>query len=298
MLLVGTSEIARVLSLSSPGQWWAGQRSVTWVNGSNTRYLIDWSRLEDVLAARRLCEGLSCPTRSWSVGGITRHLLGWLGPSPPCLASSERYLADVPAAYLSVRPGTYSAHRYLDLRAAYWQALCRLPSPVVTWTQDGPCWHPLGREAKGRWHAILEGVAGMKPLRVSLNGCMLGSTTPAVVWHRGERVRVPPRAGRYRTAGLAVVRATYEITHLQSEGAGAVFANTDCVIIPEETRPAVWDALGYQWREEARGTTEVYNPGSYRVGSKRTYYYDIGSRLATYNVNTPPPRSYTYRAWH
>lgn len=290
--------VACEMSRHLGGQWWPGRGSVTWLNGRQATYILDFSRVPGVEEARKLAASLGAKTRSWTVGGVARSLLAWLGEKHPHTQSSERALGGLPPAYTYCAPGRYPGQSHVDLKAAYWQALCRLPSPVVTWLADGPCWHPLPPASKARWRDLLAGVAACKPIRVALNGCMLGSDGPPVCYHKGETLRVPPRPGHLQTAAKAVVRATYELCWLQREEAGACYANTDCVVMPAGQRPAVWDSVGYAYRIEAEGEADVCSLDVYKVGDKSTLWYDRGSRIAISAHASPPPPSLTYLSWH
>ncbi|MGH8276494.1 MAG: hypothetical protein ACRETH_07345, partial [Steroidobacteraceae bacterium] len=148
-------EIAQRASRSLGGQWWVGAGAVTWNNGGKCLTLLDRSRAEAVSAARRVGETLMGSCKSWTVGGVARALLQWVGPPQPHRSCTDKALSGVPWSYRVCQPGTYENVALVDLKAAYHQGLARLPSIRLTWLPSGPVWHPMPAAERDRWNALL-----------------------------------------------------------------------------------------------------------------------------------------------
>ncbi|MGH9206042.1 MAG: hypothetical protein ACRD1G_05725, partial [Acidimicrobiales bacterium] len=270
----------------------------TWNNGGKCLTLLDRSRAEAVSAARRVGETLMGSCKSWTVGGVARALLQWVGPPQPHRSCTDKALSGVPWSYRVCQPGTYENVALVDLKAAYHQGLARLPSIRLTWLPSGPVWHPMPAAERDRWNALLTAVAPAKPLRLVLLGNMVGGGQAPWCFCKGQRLAMKAQNGPFRSAGMAVVRAGYELCWLQAEEVQTVYANTDSVLMPRPARPRAWERWGYEWRLEAEGSADVRCLDVFRVGERMTAWYRQGSRFALALPATPSPPSLTLTAWH
>lgn len=295
---VAYHHLACALSTLEGGMWIAAPQSLTWVNGRQACWLIDWRTWEAVRTAREACLKLGAPVRSYTLGGCARALLKWCGIQEKHWQCSQDALGGVPWAYHLVTPGTYRDMRLTDLTAAYHQVVERLPSPRLVWTADGPLWAPLVGQERERWSTLLSVAQGHKGLRTRLLGCMIGGGKGAVTYHRGQVLQNRPVPGPLVTAGLLVARTVYELCGLQAQEAGTVYANTDCVLTPAGAGRAVWDRYGYRYRTDAEGDAELVSLGVYRVGDKQTAWYGAGGRFPVPYPADPLPTPLTLTAWH
>lgn len=294
----GSGTLAREASKANAGQWWVGNGAAICNRGGRVTYVVDWDTLPAVNDARSLATRLGLEPTAWTTGALCRQMLKWIGTDGPRSRAGEaRLLCDV-WGYRRCQPGSYAAQRLVDMSGAYWQAVCRLPSPRLSWLSTGPCWHPLTAEERDRWQTLLLALAACKPVRNALWGCMTGRDGEAGCWCKGEKLRMRSHPGPFRTAGLAVARAVYELCWLQAEEGHAVYANTDSLILHREHRLAVWDAYGYAWREKAEGDADIRAMDTYKVGAYATVWYHRGSRLSLGALNAPMPPSITLTEWH
>lgn len=290
--------LARGLSLEAGGLWMAGEESLTWVRGKRVAYLVPAGRLLGLQQAREALQGQGVPVTSWSMGGIARQGLRWIGARTIPRAGTIVRLWQAGWAYHCWQAGEYAEAGLYDLEAAYYTALQRLPSPCVDWLADGPCWHPLPPEGRARWRALLAVAGVTKPLRLCLVGVMGGSGGGGVTYHRGERVPRHRECGPFKAGALAVVRAVHELCALAAVEEEALWAHTDAVILPGKRQPRAWERYGYAYREEARGPADIRHAHVYRVGDKQTASYQAGARLSLPDYRPSVPSPLTLTAWH
>lgn len=291
-------EIAQKASCALPGQFWVGSGSLTWNNGGRCFTLLSEALVPAVEEARAVGLALmgSCP--AWTVGGVARRLLAWLGPVQPHRACTDRALGGVPWSYRVCKPGAYENVALVDLKAAYHQALGRLPSLRLTWLPSGPIWHPMPAAERSRWADLYRACETVKPLRLVLLGNMVGGGRAPLCFVKGRALELRPHNGPFRSAGLAVVRAGYELCFLQAEESETAYANTDSVLLPRPALPRAWERWGYRWRIEAEGDADVRCLDVFKVGERMTAWYREGSRFALPFPATPRPDTLTLTAWH
>lgn len=290
--------LARGLSGEHGGLWMAGATGLTWVRGRRVAQLVAEPGYERGLLARAALQEAEIPCTAWTPAGCARQALAWVGARQVPKRGSMNRLRPPKHAYQAWLPGEVPDAGLFDLEAAYYQACCRLPSPVVDWLSTGPIWHPLPGAARERWGRVLGAVRGVKPLRLCLVGCMRGSGRGCVVYHAGERVRTRRTCGPFATAALAVIRAVHELTALEANEDGACWAHTDAVILPGRGVPRVWARYGYRYREEARGAAHIIHASAYRVGNKQTLPYSQGARYSPPPQLPGVPQPLTLTAWH
>jgi hypothetical protein len=296
-LWAGAQECARLLSTVLGGQWWVGRGAITWVCGRRVAWLVDPSRLQPVHEARSVLTAVGVADPPWSLGGCARGLLRHVGEPQrySCRAEVLRDQADW--GYRHVRPGTYAAAALWDLDAAYYNLLCRLPSPCLTPHPDRLIWHPLLPDARARWLDVLLAVRNCKQLRNTLVGAMCGAGEGALRYIHGERVPSKAMCGPFRAAALLVVRTCYEVAGLQVEASECHYANTDCVLLPSGAVPKLWQGLGLPFSLRAEGPADVRALCVYRCGDYQTAPYGRGLDWQGEPMHTPLPKTLRAMQW-
>jgi hypothetical protein len=291
----GMGGVARALSLRGGQVWLSGSGSCCWVLGSRRVWLLR-EELEGVtLRARAVVEGLGVEPAP-TVGGCARALLGWVGEVRSSGADAELLMRGADWHYFRVEAGSYGGMHLLDIDSAYYQLLCRVPTPAVHVWRDGSVrFGGVSRSQLSRWWQVLDAVRGEKLLRNALVGAGVGRDDGAVVFVRGEVRTVSVHRSGWRVLGWLVVRSVYELCGAGCAEVGGVYANTDCVICDASRDPSVWQGLGVRYSERARGEAEVYGVGVYRVGEEATVWYRLGLRPLS-SVRTPPP-AVQYARW-
>lgn len=292
---VGLAGVARRLSLEGGQVWCGAGGSLCWVLGRHRAWLLR-EELEGVtLRARSVVEGLGLEP-SPTVGGCARALLSWVGSPRGYQGEGAWLMRGADWHYFRVEAGRYARQWLLDIDGAYYQMLCRMPSPAVHCWRDGSVRFGgvSGRQLQ-RWWAVLDAVRGEKVLRNSLIGVGAGREDGAWVWVGGEvrEVRLP--ADGWRVLAWLVVRTVYELCGAGCGEVGGRYANTDCVIGDVGRVPSCWERYGVRWSVRAEGDAEVYGVGVYRVGEVCTEWYRLGHRPLS-SVRTPPP-PLVYARW-
>lgn len=220
----------------------------------------------------RLLTGTHCQP---SIPSACRCLYRWAGvQDSPSRGRDEMLMAGLnhDTGYFDCTPGEHRPGVLVDLRSCYYHLMARLPSPIMR--VSGPSiWHvPLKGYSAERWNEVIKLVgtnpdAGRIFWGVAIGGC-LGSGVK--IWRNGvkSRLKLP---GMAETAGKVVARLAWEFTREASEETGSVYSQTDCVVIPSDSRgPAVWDRWGLPYRIKAEGHIHVIKRDVYRVGERPT----------------------------
>lgn len=295
--LVPYGAMARALSCCEGGQWIAGPAGLTWVNGRECCWLVEWRTVEEVRLAKQIAAAAGVPVRSWTLGGAARALLKWADIRERHWGVSQQALGGTRWAYQAVTPSSLPDAGLYDLTGAYHQVVERLPSPRVTWTPDGPLWAPLQGQEAERWRTLKAVVRAHKGLRTRVLGCMIGGGQGGQVWCRGKALQFRRQVGPLVTAGLCVARTIYELCGLEAQACGAAYANTDCVVTSGGARREVWDRYGYVYREEARGSADLVALGCYRVGDRQTAWFGSGGRFPVEYPADPLPARLILTQW-
>lgn len=294
---IGADLAARRLSEHLGGQWFPGRYSVTWQRGRESTWLLHNAALTHVQAARGACRALGIDEPPWTVGACCRALLRWVGAPQRPDRRNEALLSQGDWGYRLVAPGIYPDHRLLDLDAAYWHLLWRLPGLHPTVLRDRLIWHPVEPDAWSRWRELLVVIRDEKTVRNPLVGAMAGTAKAVRFYSRGEGRQLRPQPGPLRAAGLLVMRSTYEATGLECASSAPVYANTDCVVVPGGTRPRVWEGLGLPWSIRARGEADIQALCVYRVGDHTTGWYTGRGRWIAPPVRSPLPERLVSAEW-
>jgi len=267
----GGALACRLASAQYGGQWWWSNDGLCWVCGRRRAYAVWEESLSRVLRARELARGLGVDVQSWSVGGVARECLRWVGAREQAGDCGLRAV-EGRWHYYRVRTGT-GVGTLWDMDAAYYQMMLRLPSPhVLMLGARRWLWQVVSSEVEARWRGLLGAVADYKLLRNALVGAMLGGgTVVCAVGGEWRRVRTPH--SQWAGTGAVVVRSVYELCGLGAMRGGASYANTDCVLLDGDAVPRVWDGYGVLYSPRASGEYEVRGVGVYRVGSLATQPY-------------------------
>jgi hypothetical protein len=270
----GGAMACRLASAQFGGQWWWSNDGCVWVVGRRRHYAVWEASLARVLRAREVARALGVDVQAWSVGGVARECLRWVGEREQAGDCGLRAV-DGRWHYYRVRTGVGEGALW-DMDAAYYQMMLRLPSPhVLMLGARRWVWQAVGDAEMARWRALLAGVADYKLLRNALVGAMLGGgRVVCAVGGEWRQVRTPHSA--WAGTGAVVVRSVYELCGLAAMRGGAVYANTDCVLLEGDAHPRVWDAYGVLYSLRARGEYDVRGVGVYRVGELATVPYQRG----------------------
>lgn len=289
-------EAACWLSRTNGGMWFPSTHGLTWVNGRHVCRLMTEPYYDLVEECRGICLQLGSDPGD-SVGANARSLLATLGePQYPYkglyTAHGGRF-----CGYHDCTPGRWDHGCHWDCSGCYYHLLRRLPSIRCHLGPLGLVWHPWAAGQRERWMAILDAVAGCKPLRNTLWGCMLGGTSAIVAYCKGKQVYKRGRLGPFRPAALAVGRTAYELCRLASHQTGSVYSNTDGVVSVDGSVPTIYEDVGLSLRVVSEGPTEVYSSASWRVGSEGSVYYKRGSTYPQGITREPLQSGYDIWRW-
>lgn len=291
---LGWGELGRRLSLLTGGQVWPGSQSISHNPGGRrpVTYLLPKVKLdsgvdaiEEVYNARKIVEQVTgeVPT-TWSMSGCARALLEYVALRQEFARPMEALLKTVDPAKTSFHfyhcePGPVKDAALWDIRSAYWQLLCRLPSPYIYLKDNGKVgFMSIEKPALERWQTVLAAVGGHKRLRNILTGCM-SKDGGSSFFSRGKCYEPKPKDGCLRPAALLVIRAAYELTALAQQQESARYSNTDCVVTTSKSAPDAWQKYCIESKLQSTGDAEIYSLGNYRVGNKATKWYWKGSRF-------------------
>lgn len=291
---LGWGELGRRLSLLVGGQVWPGSQSITHNPGGRRPcvYLLPAVKLdsgstaiEETYNARKIVEQVTGELPStWSISGCARSLLAYIDLRQEFGRPMECLLKTVDPSktsfhYYHCEPGPIKEAALWDIRSAYWQLLCRLPSPLIYLKDNGKVgFLKVEKPALERWNTVLSAVGDHKKLRNILTGCM-SKDGGSSFFSRGKRHEPKPKDGCLRPAALLVIRATYELTALAQMQESAKYSNTDCVITQSNYPPDIWQKYKIESKLQSTGDGEVFSLGNYRVGNKATKWYWKGSRF-------------------
>lgn len=269
-------EAACWLSLSNGGMWFPSSHGLTWVCGRDVCRLMTPEYFDLVELCRGVCLSLGVDPGD-SVGACARSLLGLMGePQYPYKGLFSAHQGRF-CGYHDCTPGRWDHGVHWDVSGCYYHLLRRLPSVRCHLGREGVVWHPWQRGEEENWRLILDAVAGLKPLRNTLWGCMLGGTGAIPAYTRGRLVHKRGRLGPFRPVALTVGRTAYELCRLASHQTGSVYSNTDGVVAVDGSVPTVYEDVGLALRVVSEGPTVVYSSASWQVGSEGSVYFKRGS---------------------
>lgn len=306
----GWGDLALMLSLNLPGQFWVGSNSICWVNGAHSLYLAPEERLQSILDARAICAqvtGMSLEQAPCSAAGVARKLLAWCGIRQMTARALDSIGAQDSWSYQYCDPVDLPFAYLHDITSCYYELLRRAPSPKVILVKGKLYWCPIDAEERRRWDTILKASAPHKGVRNSFIGQMYASgdglfyakgkpnknnaqdidllraedgvtlyQTGTHLDEKFERTRPEERQqkpGPLRPLACLVVRSAYELCAIAREETEGFYANTDCVITKSERPPAIWNKYGLKVALKGAGEAHIHAIGYYRVGEKETKPY-------------------------
>lgn len=313
----GSIALCRELARTLPGNGFPskGLGGCSWHVGiKHFGTLLHPNRLTDLYGAQGIAENILKEEYKpkWSIGATARQLLTWVRPGRQdngYTADAETLMQGSPYGYHECTPGLYEKVRYYDVRGYYYNMMCRLKSLNVYVGPKLLHWLPTPNDEWERFQSLLYEVQKHKPLRNQLAGNMAGSTPSkdaepnfmVSYCKKTERVeirKIPYNPGRFRAAGLLLVRSGAELTWHQCDrlGADAVYSNVDCVFT-QGAEPTLWKDHGFMVELKAEGKARVVRRGSWRIGKQCTKPYRFGQKEALPVARGIPPEVHYSFQW-
>lgn len=293
----GWRPFARILSMRFGGQFWASNRSLTWVFGRRVCYCIDRVTVKDVLRAQSCAESIGIEKPPWTAGSIARRVVGYI-ESPQKGDGNCADLIQDRHGYYSCEPGQYQGINLFDVRACYWQLFCLLPSLRMVFHQGSKKIQFLTMDdsAAARFADVKRAFAGSKIVRNAILGCLLGSSEPAAYYSHGEKryLNLPP--GPNRPAAYVIIRTAWELAQQAAMESDSVMTMVDAICTPHFDPPPIWGNVGLRVKREASGDADIVRPGVYAVGDKWTIDYLCGDRNRV-AVPHPPAPEFNIGVW-
>ena len=314
-------DLACMLSLNLPGQFWVGSNGITHVNGSIVTYLAPYERLAGIKEAMVLCHectGLAPEKIPCSNAGVARKMLEWCNVQQRERRALDGLGAQQHWQFQRCEPQDIDQAYLWDITSCYFSLLQRAPSARVILLRGKLHWCPMSKEERFRWERMLRYAAPHKGVRNSFIGQMYAAGNGEFysdgrsnlnhehidkvrarqdikdagweAFHLDDihaKVEKPATPGPLRPLASLIVRSAYELCALAYEETRAVYANTDCVITRQDASPAIWRKYGLTVALKGSGPTEVNCIGFYKVGSKRTEHFKNAEKRGTKRPRIP-----------
>lgn len=294
---IPTRGAVRRMSEKVPGSFWLGE--YYYIHQKNNReclvYLSE-EHVDNILRGREIAQTLTGRENvGWTYSRMARECTEWL--------NAPRAHSTIPAGFLpnwhyqKCVPCTPSYPKMFDLRGAYWQFLCMLPSPVVT-IDNGvfhPCW--ISPKLADRWYKLRTALAKHKEIRLAFVGVNASGWDGKVQqkvnrFSKGNSISGGRLQSDIQTACIVAVRSTYEVTAEQSDRVRSVYSNADCVVTENGKTPELWAELGLRFRIKAEHvdgeTDDIHNITAYKIGSVETLCYREMLELSPTPIQSPP----------
>lgn len=295
--LEGWPRLAQELSHTNPGQWHPKPKGLTWQVSRRAAWIVDPAMVRTILDAVCIVKGIGL-TCGYSIGSAARALLKWIGPGQPDLSCADALFEDAEVGYHDCRPCTFPHGILWDVSSCYYRIWCRLPSlRCYVVPGEGVRWLGMERAELRRREQVADLVAAHKGLRNALYGCMLGAQAGRTYYHRGEARRAPRMPGLFRSGGLVIARAAWEVCRDGSEEVDSVYSNTDCVLSLDGAYPSIWESYGLDVTIKGEGPGEVCARGVYVCGEATTEWYGPGGLYREPVDRAPPPTTRYARGW-
>ena len=298
----GWQPIAQALSIVFPGAFcWPTKHGVTVNRGPNVLLRIVTPEYHAASAGpASLVSSLVGRQVPRNAGVAARMAWDWIGPRDRPNAAGDAALLHngrIPR-YHSCQPGKGTVGVLHDIRRCYPQIMRRLPSLRARVTSDRVFFVPFKPDERARLADLYAAMEQDELLRRYAWGTALGGEPGAKIplFVAGEKRQHTVPAGPFRTGALLVARMAWELTRAAATETGAVYANTDCVIIPgpASLAPAPWRAVGVESAVKASGDYDIIRYCVYRVGDYATIPYraPVGdqSRPKRYGYGPDPER--------
>lgn len=294
--------LGRELSKRLGGSFFSGRGYLSWSYGSRAITILDRSSWVRVESARHIVETITGEVPGFTIGQLARALVEWIGPAVSTSSVAARRSLEECWRFYMCKPCKLEQASMYDLESCFYTLLSRVKTVRPVFTKKDLLWVDEATPGEeSRFRRVVEAVAFHKELRNALVGAMIGGATGRF-YSKGEPHDFKAKKGPRAELGAAVVRTAYELCQLQAKVAGAVYANTDSIIVEGCEEPLIWSAAQLPYRLLARGPGDVQAIGKYQVGTqgqpyfKRTAYYRDGDDFC---VEQEPSRvvNPTYHAW-
>ena len=301
--------LARKLSgtTSLPGIVQATRSGVIWICGSGGPHgaLIDntptdpdrpekGSRLDAVIRARTAMAKTGYIGKvPWTVGGVAKKLLLYVGPADRYNPSCERLFDDgefhIDQGYHICKPGHYDHAELYDVSSYYGSVFSRVADDSkrsfrVIITRSGVNFQQWRDGEQERFIEVMRACYPEKGLRNALVGAGQGSfglryayTSNGAEPGKARRFILRGNAGPIRPFSLLTVRSCYELAQKEALTSGAVYGMIDSVMLTQG-KPTIWPSYGLTADSKANGPAEVYSRGNYSVGPEKKKMYLAGLR--------------------
>lgn len=302
----GWQPVAQTLSILFPGaSCWPTKHGVTVNRGPNVLLrIVTPEYRQDSEKAASLVASLTGKPVPVNAGVAARHAWEWIGPRDRPNAAADVALlhrGEKIPRYHSCQPGAVPYAVLHDIRRCYPQIMRRLPSLRARVTPERVFFVPFRPAERDRLADLYSAMEEDETLRRYAWGTALGGEPGATipVFVSGEKRQRAVPAGPFRSGALLVARLAWELTRAAAIETGAVYANTDCVIVPGEAgavslAPAPWRAVGIESTVKAQGPADIIRYCVYRVGDYATvpYRQPVGdqSRPKRYGYGQEPDR--------
>lgn len=245
---------------------------ITWQCGRNSVKVINERNLPMIEDARDIAVQLVGDPCGWTIGSIARKLVAWIGSAgdlPTTLA--RRNVIDC-WSFKKCNPCTMELGTMYDLDSCFFTILTRAVTLRPRFTTKGLIWTSPEDGEEQRFRELLEAVKGHKLLRNAIIGAMVGGSK-SKAFAKGKSHTFWTNRGPRVELGAAVVRTAYELTMLETNALGAVYANTDAVIVPGDVEPKIWKAAALPYKIVDRGEAVIQGIGLYKIGNTVTKAY-------------------------
>ena len=298
--------LARKMATHLPGIVMPTRHGLVWICGSNGPHgtLIDntpidpldprdpkKTRLDCIIEARTAVSKTDYPGRVvWTLGGIGKRLLKWVGKPDEYRANCEHLFDGIEQGYHRCIPGAYGDETKLyDVSGYYYNLFTKVDAPNrslrVVIGRNSASFYPWEDGERQRFQQIINAVKSVKPLRNAMIGAAQGSFEKGIAYTSSKsgaglarKIEVPGKAGPFRAVALLYIRIGYELTQKEALTNNAVYSIIDSVMLPPGAVPSVWREYGLDSQLVQRGPAEVYCRGNYKIGNEAKVLYREGFR--------------------
>lgn len=259
--------------------------------------IVNERNLPGIEDARAIAGELVGECNGFTIGQIARQLVKWLGPPDRTSTAAARATLSGCWSFKFCSPALLEYGTMFDIDSCFYTILSRVPTIRPVFTSKGLIWtDSLTATEADRFRLLLRAVSPHKLLRNAIIGAMTGDAK-SHYFAKGKRHDFRTEKGPRLELGAAVVRTAYELAMLQASASGALYANTDAVIVPGSDTPKVWEAARLPYRCLGHGVTDIQGFGNYRCGTHWTKSYKPGSELPPIELDEPEPVQPIYHPW-
>ncbi len=250
------------------------------IKGRKTEYHILDSHESESINSRKIVSEVTSldfndvkPTYS----GMARQLSVWISNRE----SNNKINADIIPVwhYQKCSPAQMPNMKVCDMTAAYFQMACRAKSLFCEMVDGRVIWHAVDSRTEQRWEIIKLKIKPYKKLRLALIGVNstslnTNSRSSTKKYYRGKLCRMsgqPPT--QFRNLAALTVRASYELTQIQSIECDSIYSNADCITTEINRKLKYWDDAGIEYSIRAQGDLDLKACGVWKCGERETLNY-------------------------